>query len=156
MMLGQSSPRAATYYPPHYESIPFAERSDAFNRWITQVEGTLCTGSARTSSELAEIVHEEPGNLPSGSDMLTVKLRSVHELYPPSRTRVFYLPPPDQNKGGANGWRDVEVRLMWCDRSIWARVWGPRRIPEELKEAKAAGRLTQNISWREPLQNSPL
>ncbi len=163
MMLGQASP-AATYYPPHDECIPFAERRDAFHRWVTQyfqhgepiaaetlalrdgLKEPSSTLDRVSEDELAECLHGEPGDLLSGSDTLTVKLCMVHGVFTSLKDGTFYLPPA-QDEDGTDGWRDVEVRLMWCDQSIWTMVWGPPGVSKELKEAREAGRSTRNISF---------
>ncbi|PIL33254.1 hypothetical protein GSI_04704 [Ganoderma sinense ZZ0214-1] len=165
-MIGQPSPAAVTYYPPHDESIPFAERTEALHQWLTRyyqhgeptAEETLAVrdGLKEPSStldriskdDLAESVYDGPGDLLSGSDTLTVKMCFAHRLYAPLKDSALYLPPAQgDSENGADSWRNVEVRLMWCDQSIWPMVWGPPLLHKELKEARAAGRSTRNVSF---------
>ena len=163
MMIGQPSP-AGAYYPPHDESIPFAGRTEALHQWLTRyyhhgepiaadtldfrdgLKEPSSTLDRMSEDELVESVHGEPGDLLSGSDTLTVKMCYVHDLYAPLKDGALYL-PPTQDENGTDGWRDVEIRLMWCDQSLWSMVWGQLLFAEELKEARATGRSTRKVSF---------
>ena len=163
MMIGQPSP-AGAYYPPHDESIPFAERTEALHQWLTRyyhhgepiaadtldfregLKEPSSTLDRMSEDELAESVHGEPGDLLAGSDTLTVRMCYVHDLYAPLKDGALYLPIA-QDENGTDCWRDVEIRLMWCDQSLWSMVWGQLLFAEELKEARAAGKSTRKVSF---------
>ena len=43
-------------------------------------------------------------------------------------------------------WRDVEVRLVWCDRSVWEVVHAAWWVEAQVAEARAKGRQMKNVT----------
>ncbi|TBU29253.1 Alpha/Beta hydrolase protein [Dichomitus squalens] len=160
--LGQAVP-PGMYLPFVDQSMPPAERTHAFHMWATKYFGhgepiaieTLETrdgleqpGSTLkriSEKEFAESTCDDPGRLPHGSDALILRLCTVHGLFTQLKDGSLYLRPGKADEP-MNDWQDVDVRILWCDHSIWTMPWGARNVAEELNAAKAAGKATQKIS----------
>lgn len=93
--------------------------------------------------ERAESTYEAPGLIGDGpgvgSDLALGKVLANYGLGKRLRESALYLAKDDY-------WRDVELRIVWCDRSIWAMPWAARSVAAELEEAKKAGKATRKVS----------
>ncbi len=100
-----------------------------------------------TSQEQEESTHEPPGQIPDGSDTLTARMCATHGLYKELKDTGFY---PTANAGVAgpahDPWRDVELRVVWCDHSVWGIAWVVKGMASELEEAKRTGVDVRRVS----------
>ena len=97
-----------------------------------------------SAEERTANVCEAPGAIPDGSETLTAKLCAENGIYKDLKEKAFYL--PSQTGEDSGRWRDVELRVVWCDRSVWAMVLASRGVEDELAEAARTGRETRKIS----------
>ncbi|KAI0738065.1 hypothetical protein C8Q80DRAFT_1114191, partial [Daedaleopsis nitida] len=44
-------------------------------------------------------------------------------------------------------WPDVEVRYLWCDRSIWEMPLAAFRLSRDLEEAKSQGKRVRIVNF---------
>ena len=75
--------------------------------------------------------------------MMTIAMCTVHGVFGQLKDGTFYL-----NHGGdaRKKWDEVEVRIVWCEKSIWLSAWVWATTTAELDEAKASGKETRNIN----------
>ncbi|KAH9890434.1 Alpha/Beta hydrolase protein [Cubamyces lactineus] len=99
------------------------------------------TGSRMTPEELAETTSAEP-QVPGGSEGLLAQMMVAHGVIVAAREGAFYPKPAVE---GASNWENVEVRHLWCDRSVWEMPWGTKRLTEEIEEAKKAGKHVRDV-----------
>ncbi|RDX48063.1 hypothetical protein OH76DRAFT_696785 [Lentinus brumalis] len=55
------------------------------------------------------------------------------------------LAPIGNGNGNRNDLRDVEVRVMWCDRSVWETTHAAWCVAAELEDAREKGRLVRDV-----------
>ena len=153
--------RDQAYNPLYDAALTLEQRIPAFHEWISAYWDhgkvpSLATSMARKgldepSSTLDRMSVEErelfvslgPGKLDTGSDTHTMMLCGVHGLYGMLKDVSFYL---DSDAEAPGGWDDVEVRVVWCDHSIWSSAWASEAIKAELDEAATKGKATRNIN----------
>lgn len=59
------------------------------------------------------------------------------------RKKALYTTAEEDVTAEQKGWREsVEVRVIWCDRSIWGVPWGISQLYREVEDAKAKGELS--------------
>ena len=44
------------------------------------------------------------------------------------------------------GWDAVELRHVWCDRSVWEVMWGVHKFRELLREMRQTGQPLRNVT----------
>ena len=108
-----------------------------------------------SEAERAEHVYDAPGLEPDGSDALMARACERGEVYAEMREAVMFGEQREtrgafggeegKRVGGAGkgrevGWTGVEMRVVWCERSIWPAVWCARCFAEEVEEAQKGGR----------------
>ena len=64
---------------------------------------------------------------------------------------ALYLQDPNTSEDDDEGdtgddWADVEVRYLWCDRSVYEMPWGTWALRKELEEAQAKGLRTRRLA----------
>lgn len=123
-----------TAYYAHGETVGLGTR---FKPAFDELRSTLHSMSAE---ERAACTHRPPGKIDGGSDTLTMAMCAVHGVFAQMKDDAFYV-----GRGERGAWDEVEMRLVWCDMSIWPSVWAARMIAEELKEAASAGKATRPI-----------
>lgn len=79
-----------------------------------------------------------------GSDLMLLEGGIGTGLNEVMRKSAFYLTEPDEDEG--DNWADVELRYLWCDRSVYEMPWGTWALRNELEEAKQQGRRMRNIT----------
>ena len=145
---------ATKYHPLEDEAIPLPERPLAFGRWVSGyfMHGeSLETLELRTPAdeprpsilnfspeEFAQVFHPGPAGH-EGSDLLLLNAGIATGLNKRMKDEGLY-------PQGEDVWRDVEVRYLWCDRSVFevpVGMWGLRK---ELEEEKEAGRPVRNVT----------
>ncbi|KAI9061797.1 alpha/beta-hydrolase [Trametes sanguinea] len=146
------------YNPLFDPTIPAEERERAFTNWVSgyYVHGATPdtlerktplldpppTLSTLTPEEISRTLSLGPG-APGGSDALLLHFGIKLGLYEPLRKGALYQPPQDWESGDAL--RDVEVRYVSCERSVWEMPWGTMYLEKELKEARAKGLPLRNV-----------
>ena len=96
----------------------------------------------------------EPAAPPGGSDVALLGAGIGTGLNGVMRRRAFFLGLHDagvdfEGGGGGEGdrvWDDLEVRYLWCDRSVYEMPWGTWALRGELEEAKRQGKRMRSIS----------
>ncbi|KAI0648546.1 Alpha/Beta hydrolase protein [Trametes meyenii] len=157
------TPPPGWWQPLLDSTIPPTERAARFSEWVTGyfAHGDVFTSGAPalefrapladpaplltrlTADELAESTYEPP-QAPTGSENLIAQACIGHGTWGKDKDGALYL--RDAVKG-ADGWRGVEVRHVWCDRSIWEMPWGAKLLAEELEGARSAGRPVRDITF---------
>ena len=94
-----------------------------------------------TPQELAETTDDAVQG-PGGSEGLLAQMMVVHGVIVAARQGAFYPKEPEE---GASNWENVEVRHLWCDRSVWEMPWGTKMLKEEIDEAKKAGKHVRDV-----------
>ncbi|RPD55341.1 hypothetical protein L226DRAFT_491832 [Lentinus tigrinus ALCF2SS1-7] len=156
-------PPSQTYHPLWDSAVPLEKRAQRFHEWAAAyfphgdpVEADTLVlyddpeGSSSlknmTPEELAESTHEPPGHIPDGSDMLTAKLCATHGLYEELKDAAFHPSSASGEGELRDPWRDVELRVVWCDQSIWGIPWVAKNIAAELEESKRTRTDTSRVS----------
>ncbi|KAH9923735.1 uncharacterized protein BXZ73DRAFT_50892 [Epithele typhae] len=108
--------------------------------------------SPLTTAERAALVWEPPGREPDRSDTLVARMSARSGAYARMRRAVMF---GGGREGGTDGsglararaewWTRVEVRVVWCERSIWPAVWGAMCVAREVEGAKGAGRAVRPV-----------
>ncbi|OSD03769.1 hypothetical protein PYCCODRAFT_1434156 [Trametes coccinea BRFM310] len=146
------------YNPLFDPTIPPNERERAFTNWVSgyYVHGTTPdtlerktplrdpppTLSTLTPEEISRTLSLGPG-APGGSDALLLHFGIKLGLFESLRKGALYLPAKESESGDAL--RDVEVRYVSCERSVWEMPWGTMYLEKELDEARAEGLPLRNI-----------
>ncbi|EIM81598.1 alpha/beta-hydrolase [Stereum hirsutum FP-91666 SS1] len=97
-----------------------------------------------------------PPAIPGGSDDLLVVTGIQHGLYDTMRRATLFFANPgvaEAEAGEEEGeeeavrgdWKGIELRYIWCDRSVWEVPWGTWALQAELQEARKAGKETRNV-----------
>ncbi|KAI1786405.1 hypothetical protein LXA43DRAFT_1099280 [Ganoderma leucocontextum] len=100
-----------------------------------------------TENMTAEEHHEstyDPPCGPNGSETLLAGTSIMHGALGTLKEGAFYLRdiPP-----GAEDWRSVEVRYVWCENSVWGMPLGHHLLTRELEEARKAGKDVRDVSY---------
>ncbi|KAI0682296.1 Alpha/Beta hydrolase protein [Cerioporus squamosus] len=157
------APPSQIYHPLWDSSLPPEERIKRFHDWAaayfphgdpieadTLVFHDTLDGPSSlknmTSREQAESTHEAPGHSPNGSDTLIAKMCATHGLYNELKNATFYPTAGKPADEARDPWRDVELRVVWCDQSLWAIPWVAKGMATELEEAKRTGRDVRRVS----------
>lgn len=150
------------YHPLEDEAIPPAERAGVFAAWVSgyythgDSSDTLERRTPATEprptifqikpEEVQSSLHEGPGS-PGGSDLTLLGLGIATELWAALKDKAFY--PTEKafdEDGTGEDLAGVELRYLWCDRSVYEMPWGTWTLRAELDEAKAKGRRMRNIN----------
>ena len=68
----------------------------------------------------------------------------MHGVLGPLKDGAFYLRDVPL---GAEDWRSVEVRYVWCENSVWEMPFGYHLLSTELEEARKGGKKVRNVSF---------
>lgn len=93
-----------------------------------------------------------PGE-PGGSDACLMHEGIGHGLFASVRLDALYLPSRnvEDEDGDGDGdedkdeWRDIELRYLWCDRSVWEMPWCAWSLSAEVEQAKSDGKHMRGI-----------
>ncbi|TBU29282.1 Alpha/Beta hydrolase protein [Dichomitus squalens] len=149
------------YHPLHDPSLPMEEYFEKFCTWSSSyfAHGDLGAGlhaledrnalespppTVKTMSveELAEST--SAAGEPGGSESLLAQACGIHGVFASLRKQAFFLRDiPD----GADDWRSVELRLIWCDHSFWEMPLLAWTFPKELEEAAKAGQKVRTVNF---------
>ena len=124
-------------------------RVSRFHAWVTgyyahdfgaEVKLSFAGAVGDTSVD-RELVWDAPGLEPDGSDALVAKACERAKVYAPMREMALYEKGgSDEGQGEDMGWREVELRVVWCERSIWPAVWAGCSFQAEIAEAQRTGK----------------
>lgn len=163
MLLGY--PRPSDWYHPITDpSIPVTELCARFNEWqagyythgdlvkdgpdaletCTSAKDISSTMSRLSVTDLADSVYGPPME-PSGSDRLLIEACMRHGTWGDLKDAAMYLPGAECEPG-ADDWRSVDVRVAWCDRSVWEMALGSYLLEKELAEARQAGKSPREVT----------
>lgn len=110
------------------------------------------TFSTLSPEDVKAIVYPGPA-LDGGSDCLLFEAGQRLGLFDEMRRQALYgvvrdkfhssamTGTPEAGRRGDDWWKSVEVRVIWCDRSVWPIMWGVQVLHQELEDAKAAHRV---------------
>lgn len=150
------------YHPLHDPKLTPAEKVEHFGLWVASyyAHGDVWTlGAAAlesrkalqdppptiktlTPEEVAESVHSGPGET-GGTEHLLTHTSITHGTYSSLQKRAFHL----SEAADGDDWRHVEVRWLWCDRSIWEMPLVAYTVARELEEAKKQGETVRNVKF---------
>ncbi|KAJ2977075.1 hypothetical protein NUW54_g11466 [Trametes sanguinea] len=146
------------YNPLFDPTIPAEERERAFTNWVSgyYVHGDTPdtlerktplldpppTLSTLTPEEISRTLSLGPG-APGGSDAHLLHFGIKLGLYEPLRKGALYQPPQDLESGDAL--RNVEVRYVSCERSVWEMPWGTMYLEKELEDARVKRLPLRNV-----------
>lgn len=96
------------------------------------------TLSTLTADEVASALFPSPGD-PGGSDSFLVAGGIRCGVFATLREAALAVPADE-------GWRAVEVRHLWCDRSVWEATWTAWNLRWRLAEARKKGEVLREIT----------
>jgi hypothetical protein len=148
---------ADKYHPLEDADIPPPERAAAFSRWVSgyythgdsaatlerrvPVDDPRPTILSITPEELQTVFHADVTG-PGGSDLLLLGGGIATGLNEAMWRGALYL----SGDGSGNEWADVELRYLWCDRSVYEMPWGTWALKKEVEDAKRKGLPLRNLS----------
>ena len=124
------------------------------------------TLSTLTDEDRASALYTAPGD-PGGSDFVLVRRGHQTGVFDALRKQALFHSPAQhrtiapagngsapvaanddsEEEAVTDAWRAVEVRYVWCDRSIWEIIWGVLSMRGELADAKKAGKAIRHITF---------
>lgn len=128
--------------PPSFPSTPILDPKIGLGR--TPVPNPPPTIATIPPEEIQNVICIPPA-APGGSDVLPYEAGQRLGLFEEMRKKALYataenLKDVTEEK---KKWREsVEVRIIWCDRSIWGVPWGISQLYREVEDAKAKGELS--------------
>ncbi|KAI9062722.1 hypothetical protein FKP32DRAFT_824097 [Trametes sanguinea] len=147
-VLGYPSPQDA-YSPVLDTSLSLEERNRLFMKWLTShyshkrldspdglerrtpLDHPLSTFDAMSQEERGSTMHVLPG-APGGSDWDVLFGCYFYGTFRKLRKGALF--PPDA-VGKGEDWRDIELRVLWGDQSVWATPYAITRLRQELGQA---------------------
>ena len=99
------------------------------------------TSDRMTTAELANSLYRTPGEEGGSDELLMIggyRTGAFRDLW----KAALELAPT----GGGNDLRDVEVRVVWCDRSVWETTHAAWMVAAELRDAREKGRAVRRVS----------
>ena len=91
--------------------------------------------------ELPNIVCFAPAS-PDGTDQMLVVGAHRSGFFGELWKQAFEIP-----EGAKDEWRDLEFRLVWCDRSMYVCVHGAWGLQAEVGEAREKGRSVRDVKF---------
>ncbi|KAI0710914.1 hypothetical protein C8Q76DRAFT_798424 [Earliella scabrosa] len=124
----------------------------------THLESPPPTVSTLSEEERANSFCPGPGS-PGGSDSLLLVGGVRSRLFNVLRERALRLDGTgEQTDEGEEGkttdvWAGVEVRCVWCDRSVWEMPWCAWNLRAELEGLQRSGKRIRKVTF-EPIQGA--
>ena len=106
----------------------------------TPAEDRPATSDRMTTAELAHSLYRTPGEEGGSDELLMIggyRTGAFRDLW----KAALELAPT----GGGNDLRDVEVRVVWCDRSVWETTHAAWTVAAELEGAREKGRAVRRV-----------
>ncbi|KAI0091390.1 hypothetical protein BDY19DRAFT_983760 [Irpex rosettiformis] len=100
-----------------------------------------------THEEIEGAVFPGPGEV-GGSDEVFLHSGVRCGLWEVLRGRALFVGMNDddeEKEDNVKGWNDIELRYVWCDRSVWELPWATWALQAELAEAEKAGREVRKV-----------
>lgn len=153
------------YQPSLDLSLSLEQRTAVFDKWIggyyahgSTLDSLSETPLADPPSAIGALAPEEKAAMTylcpevTDLDLKTMDVGTETGLIASLRERTLYL--PGQRDGDAadgvgkagNGWRSIEVRLVWCEKSVMEVSYGMMLLGLELKDARRKGAGLRNVS----------
>ncbi len=150
------------YHPLHDLASPVEERLEKFGVWVSSyfthgdlfasgpkaledrnaAEDLPPTVTTMSAEDIAEST--SAAGAPGGSEDLFAKACFAHRVYESLRKRAFSL---HDVRAGGDDWRSVELRYIWCDRSIWEMPLLAWTLRKELEEVEKAGGSVRAVDY---------
>ncbi|KAI0691961.1 hypothetical protein C8T65DRAFT_670209 [Cerioporus squamosus] len=151
------------YHPLHDPALAPEEKTEHFGLWVSAyfahgeversgsaalesrhyLQSPSPTITRMTADEIAESAYPAPGEQ-GGSEQGIAAASMVHGTYASLRKGAFLL---RNSLSGGDDWRDVEIRYLWCDASIWEMPLAYWTLFTELEEARKAGKAVRKVKW---------
>ncbi|TFK94529.1 alpha/beta-hydrolase [Polyporus arcularius HHB13444] len=158
-------PPADPYNPLQDPAIDPAGRTRVFANWVsgyyvhgdtldtlerrTPLTSPPPTLSTLTDADRAAALYPAPGD-PGGSDALLLVGGIQSGLFAALFERALALPTAQADSDGedqvTDAWANVEVRNVWCDRSVWEMPWSVWNLRAKLESEKKAGRALRDVT----------
>ncbi|KAI0702380.1 alpha/beta-hydrolase [Cerioporus squamosus] len=154
-------PPADPYNPLSDPAIKPADRTRAFANWVsgyyahgatsdtlerrTPLASPPPTLSTLTDADRAAALYPAPGD-PGGSDALLLVGGIQSGAFAALFERAIALPTSQAESEVTDGWADVEVRNVWCDRSVWEMPWSVWHLRAKLESEKKAGKALRDVT----------
>ncbi|RPD78506.1 hypothetical protein L226DRAFT_457815 [Lentinus tigrinus ALCF2SS1-7] len=152
-------PRPDNAFNPYLDPRPDADSDDRYD-WVsgyfthgdtletlsmhTPARDQPPTMARMTTAELARCLHRAPGD-EGGSDELLVVGGHRTGAFGDLWQAALELAGP-RAVGDRNDLREVEVRVVWCDRSTWETTHAAWCVAAELEGAREKGRLVRKVT----------
>ena len=153
---------AGIYHPLHDLASPVEERIEKFAAWVPSyfthgellafglkaledrnaAEDVPPTVARMSAEDIAEST-SAAGAL-GGCEDLFAKACFAHGVYEWLRKKAFSL---QDVPAGEDDWRSVELRYIWCDRSIWEMPLLAWTLPRELEEVEKTGGSVRKVNY---------
>ncbi|KAI0358231.1 hypothetical protein OH77DRAFT_1253938 [Trametes cingulata] len=164
-LLGYPYPEQDPYNPFFDTSLTHEERGQVFTNWITSYFShgdTLDTFERRiplrmppptiavmSKEELEATVHVPPG-VPGGSDWALLHGCAALGVYGTLRKGALFLSPSStvdrDGRQMGDEWRDLEVRYVWGENSVWECPYAAQMLRQEVSEAKSNGEAIRTVT----------
>ena len=109
------------------------------------------TLASMSAEDFQSTVHVPPG-VPGGSDWTLLHGCFTFDIFSKLRVGAFFLSsgtdadPEAATHPTGDEWRDVEVRYIWGDHSIWEAPYGAMMMRQEIDKAKREERPLRPIT----------
>lgn len=89
-----------------------------------------------------------PPGVPGGSDWKLLHGCAAYGVYGTLREGALFLSPPDSDGKETIGddWRDIEVRHVWGDRSVWESPYAAQSLCQEVSDGARDGKPMRNFT----------
>lgn len=125
--------------PPSFPSTPIFDPK--LELGLTPVSIPPPTIATIPPEEIQNVLCIPPA-APGGSDVLLYEAGQRLGLFEEMRKKALYVTAQEDVTAEQKEWREsVEVRVIWCDRSIWGVPRGISQLYREVEDAKAKGEL---------------
>lgn len=126
--------------PPSFPSTPILNPKLALG--LTPVSNPPPTIATVSPEEIQNVFCISPA-APGGSDTLLYEAGQRLGLFEEMRKKALYATEVEDVTEEKKKWREsVEVRIIWCDRSLWGVPWGISQLYREVEDAKEKGDLS--------------
>lgn len=121
--------------PPSYPSTPLTDpKLELSNTRLAIPPPTI---TAIPPEELQTVFYAPPA-MPDGSDMMLYTAGQQLGLFEDMRRKAIYVTSPEDVTVEGKKWRaSVDVRVIWCDHTVWGMPWGIPKLYREIEDAKA-------------------
>ncbi|EIM81547.1 uncharacterized protein STEHIDRAFT_161731 [Stereum hirsutum FP-91666 SS1] len=121
--------------PPSYPSTPLTDPKLELSH--TPLASPPPTITAIPPEELQTVFYAPPA-MPDGSDMMLYTAGQQLGLFEDMRRKAIYVTSSEDVTVEGKKWREsVDVRVIWCDRTVWGMPWGIPKLYREIEDAKA-------------------